>query len=67
MSVASDSYFMLEGSARDIWDLIDGQRNVGEIVARLTEIYEIDAQACEADVLAFLATLSDNGMIEITG
>lgn len=67
MSVASDSYFMLEGSARDIWDLIDGQRKVGEIVARLTEIYDIDAQACGADVLAFLATLSDNGMIEITG
>ena len=67
MSVSTGRYLMLEGTGRDIWDLIDGKRRVGEIVAELGRTYDVEAETCRRDVLAFMKTLSENGMVEIGG
>ena len=67
MNISSGHYLMLEGSGRDIWDLIDGERRVDDIVDEIGRTYDVEAETCRRDVLAFMHALSENGMVEIRG
>jgi hypothetical protein len=62
MSVAQGSYFALDQSARRIWELMVAPMRIGDIVDHLIEEYEIDRVQCEAEVLAFLRQLQENGL-----
>jgi hypothetical protein len=53
----AESYHWLGVSGRGIVALIDGKRSIAQIVGELMLAYEVDAQTCREDVLAFLATL----------
>ena len=47
-----------------IWDLIDGQRKVGEIRDQLLAEFEVSPQAAEHDLSEFLAQLVELGGIK---
>jgi hypothetical protein len=47
-----------------ILDLIDGNRPLGEILATLSREYEVGLEELEADVIRFLETLLDGGVVE---
>lgn len=62
----SGKYFLLRGSASDIWDCIQEEISVGEIKKNLMQIYDIDSQSCVDGIIAFLTQLKDNGFITIS-
>lgn len=58
-------YFMLKGSANEIWEILEDGITEEQIVEKLLEIYEVDKATCEASVHEFLNTLVDNGFISV--
>lgn len=59
----SGKYFMIKGVGNDIWDMIQTEITVQEIISSLLNEYEIDAPTCETQVLSFLQKLEDNNFI----
>ncbi len=58
-------YFVLVGSANEIWEQLEGCTKFSEIVENLLEIYEIDKETCEKEVLSFLEKLAEIGFIQL--
>ncbi|MDD5467598.1 MAG: PqqD family protein [Anaerolineales bacterium] len=48
-----------------IWELIDGENRVRDLVARITGEYAVDEQEARRDILAFLSELRTKGIITI--
>lgn len=61
----SGKYFMLTGSANDIWDMLDEEIESEKIVSALTEIYEVEPVVCRDAVLKFLNDLENIGFISL--
>ena len=61
----SGKYFMLTGSANEIWDLLDDGAESESIVSALLDIYEVDADVCREGVLNFLNELGKIGFISL--
>jgi len=61
----SGKYFMLTGSANDIWDMLGGEIDSEGIVSALMEIYEVDAAICREGVLKFLDELKNIGFVSL--
>jgi Coenzyme PQQ synthesis protein D (PqqD) len=60
-----NSVYTLNESGAFIWELIDGNRNTGEIIRALTEEYDIDNDAAAKDVFSFLENMSKYLIINI--
>lgn len=43
----SGKYFMIKGAGNDIWNLIQTEITVGDIIKRLMEDYEVSEGECE--------------------
>jgi hypothetical protein len=54
-----DSVYTLNESGAFIWELIDGKRNVEEIISAVTDEFDTDGETARADVLSFLENLKD--------
>lgn len=53
-------YFLLKGSANDIWDILVNASNgilVEDIIQKLMDDYEVDYEVCQASVMDFLQHL----------
>jgi hypothetical protein len=61
----SGKYFMLTGSANEIWDMLEDGKTPGDIVSGLMEVYEVDAGTCRAGVEKFLSALVEIGFISL--
>lgn len=61
----SGKYFMLKGSANEIWDIIQEEVTVEEITEQLMTEYEVDKEECEESVDEFLDTLLQYKFIEM--
>ena len=59
----SGKYFMIKGVGNEIWDIIQDEITVGEIVDRLVSEYDISREKCEKSVNAFLEKLKDMNFI----
>lgn len=64
MGLAKGRYYALNPVARAIWDFLDQSRSRLEIRAHVLERFEIDEQACDRDVDAFLKELLREGLAE---
>jgi len=64
MNIDAGQYLMLEDTARDIWDMIDGRRSIDEIVGLLVEKYEVEEAVCREEVITFAEALLDQKMID---
>jgi len=53
-----NSVFTLNETGAFIWELIDGKRDVDEIITELTKEYDIDASGAEADVMDFIEKMN---------
>jgi hypothetical protein len=49
-----NSVYTLNETGAFIWEQIDGKKSVAEIVAALTEEYDIEKDAAEEDVMIFI-------------
>jgi len=54
-----NSVYTLNETGAFIWELIDGTRNVEEIINSLVEEYNIDRQTATADILEFAENLKE--------
>jgi len=59
-----DAIYTLDGIGPRLWDLLDGERTVGELISLVVDEYEVEASVAEADVLQFLGQLESMGAIE---
>jgi hypothetical protein len=64
MSLENGDFFSLTGTARSIWELIDGVRSRDALLAELAATYEMPGVALAADVDAFLAQLAGAGLLD---
>ena len=60
-----NSVYTLNESGAFIWELIDGKRNVEEIINTLTEEYDIDHDSAGKDVFSFINDMSNYLIINI--
>ena len=51
---AEDDLFILNDTGAEIWKLLDGKRNLAQVVAALAEIYAAEAGEIARDVLALV-------------
>ncbi len=65
MHVRTGQYLLLEDTAREIWELIDGQRAISDIIEEIRRIYRVDDKTCTGEVIAFFSELRKKEMIEI--
>lgn len=63
MSIEADSYFGLDPIASRIWELLEQPLDLDELVEKLMEEYEVDAETCREDVQALLEDLQGRGLI----
>lgn len=59
----SGKYFMIKGSGNDIWDLIQEDITVEEIIKKLLAEYDVSEEECEKSVMDFLYKLKENDFI----
>jgi hypothetical protein len=67
LSLTNATYHGLEGVGAKIWELVQREIRVEEVVNALVAEYAIDRPTCERDVLAFLRQCADRGLIEVRG
>jgi len=58
-----DSIFTLNEVGTMIWQLIDGQRNTGQIAEAVHRTYDVEPKEIEKDTLDFLHSLEEVGLI----
>ncbi len=52
-------YFMIKGSGNDIWDLIQEEITVDDIIKKLLLEYDVSEEECEKSVIEFLGKLKE--------
>lgn len=57
-------YYLIKGTGNDIWDMIQEEISVGEIVDRLLEEYDVTREKCTESVLNFLENLKTKGFVD---
>ena len=55
----SGKYFLIKGTGNDIWDMIQTDITVGEIIERLLKEYDVTEEECEKSVNDFLDKLAE--------
>ena len=50
-------YFLIKGVGNDIWDMIQSDITVGDIISKLMEEYDVSESECESSVMDFLNKL----------
>lgn len=63
MDLANGDFFSITGSALEIWELVDGQRDRAAILAELAANYAVSPAELADDVDAFLSLLVDAGYV----
>ena len=58
-----DSIYTLNEVGTLIWQLIDGQRNIGEIVQSVRQAYDVEGEEVTRDAVDFLSSLEKAGLI----
>ena len=56
-------YYELDAVASRIWNLLEGEPAVAGLSDALTAEFDVDADACRADLLAFLGELAGLGLV----
>lgn len=62
----SGKYFMIKGSGNAIWDLIQQEITVGEVVECLLKDYDVTPEVCKTSVQDFLGKLQEFDFIELS-
>ena len=55
----SGKYFMIKGAGNDIWDLIQEEITVEDIISKLLSEYDVSREECTASVQEFLGKLKE--------
>ncbi|HTR85274.1 MAG TPA: PqqD family protein [Reyranella sp.] len=64
LDLGKSVYFGLEGVGAHIWGALEEPRSVAELCASVVDHFDVTAEACRADVMTFLTSLEEAGLIE---
>ena len=65
LDLESGSYYTLEGSGPEVWELCDGEHQLRSIVAAISDAHHVDPQIVRADVLELLDHLAAEGLVDV--
>lgn len=57
-------YYLIKGTGNDIWDMIQEEITVGDIIEKLLEEYDVTREKCTESVFEFLENLKTKGFID---
>lgn len=63
MDVERGMYYALNPVGADIWERLAEPQKVADLCAQLMQQYDVDQATCEADVLAVLNDMAENGLL----
>jgi hypothetical protein len=63
MSIENGKYFGMNQVAKHIWKEINEEITFDELILRLTDLFEVDAETCEKNCREFLMKLSSKNMV----
>jgi len=63
LDVDRGAYYGLDDIATYIWEEIETPRQVADLCGHLLEVFDVDQQTCEQDVLELLAWLHDKRLV----
>ncbi len=65
MNLMTGKYYNLGKTGSVIWSMLEEPVTVDELVQKLMEKYQVSRNLCEKDVMDFLKTLLEEGLIDI--
>jgi hypothetical protein len=65
LHVASGRYYSLAGVGNRIWKLLETPRTLADLVAQVTEEYDVEHDRCTSDVEALVRGFLDKGLVQI--
>lgn len=65
LNIDKGKYYGLDSIGSRIWELLEKPQSVSEMVDALLKEYNVEVEACQHDVLAFLSKLYDMGLVNI--
>jgi hypothetical protein len=63
LSIETGRYYSINAVGRRVWELLERPRALAELRAAISEEFDVDAAACEADIVDFVRELMNNGMV----
>jgi hypothetical protein len=66
MCINKGKYFSLQGPSGRIWKLLETPRTLGEICDVLLEEYDVAPTDCESELIALVAEMHDQELVNIT-
>jgi hypothetical protein len=60
-----DNIYTLNETAARVWDLIDSQRTLGEVLQQLVAEFDVDPQQAEQDIIGIVGELQKLGAIVV--
>jgi hypothetical protein len=65
LDMKSENYYGLDPVGADIWKFLSEGKTIGETKDSLMEIYDVDTERLESDLVAFITELVENGLAKI--
>lgn len=65
LDVESGNYYVLSSMGAVIWEILDGEKHIDEIVSSLIEEYDVDRETCESEVIRYLNDLENKKLIQV--
>lgn len=67
LDMESGVYSGLDGVATRLWELLETESTMATLVDHIVAEYDIDREACVADVRSFLSEMIDAGLVIVNG
>lgn len=65
MSIESGHYFGIGGIGSRVWELLEFEVTLSDLMASILNEYEIDEEACLNDLSEFISKLAKEGLVRI--
>lgn len=65
MDIEQGTYFGLDPTGSQIWALLAEPMVISDLCDRLTEEFDVSREQCEQQVMNFLGSLLDRGLLQI--
>ena len=66
MSIDDGEYFKIDEIGTRIWQLIESETAVSDLISKIEQEFEVEPEKCEAEVLDFLNDLEEHKLLALT-
>ena len=63
MQIENGFFFTLNSTAEDIWNSINNEASIEDIIQSMAKSYDVQAAECSDDIQGFLKDLADNDLV----